>query len=59
MDDVVDPFLRSARTGNNLILIDQNPAGTPSPASPEATVTQNHAQVIFMMVLAQTINPGV
>lgn len=59
MNNMVDPFLRSARTGNNLLLIDQTIAGVSGPGSPEALLTQNHAQVIFMMVLAQTVNPGI
>ncbi|MEX1299616.1 MAG: trimethylamine methyltransferase family protein [Desulfotignum sp.] len=59
MNNMVDPFLRSARTGNNLLLIDQSIAGISGPASPEALLTQNHAQVIFMMVIAQTVNPGI
>jgi trimethylamine---corrinoid protein Co-methyltransferase len=52
-------FLRSARAGNNLLLIDQSIAGISAPGSPESLLTQNHAQVIFMMVIAQTVNPGV
>lgn len=59
MNNMVDPFLRSARTGNNLLLIDQSIVGISGPASPEALLTQNHAQVIFMMVIAQTVNPGI
>ncbi len=59
MNNMVDPFLRSARTGNNLLLIDQSIVGISGPASPEALLTQNHAQVIFMMILAQTVNPGI
>ncbi len=59
MNNMVDPFLRSARTGNNLLLIDQSIAGISAPGSPESFLTQNHAQVIFMMVIAQTVNPGV
>lgn len=59
MDNMVGPFLRSARTGNNLLLIDQTIASISGPASPEALLTQNHAQVIFMMVIAQTVNPGI
>jgi len=59
MNNMVDPFLRSARTGNNLLLIDQSIAGVSGPGSPEAFLTQNHAQVIFMMVVAQTVNPGI
>jgi trimethylamine--corrinoid protein Co-methyltransferase len=59
MNNMVGPFLRSARTGNNLLLIDQSIAGISGPGSPEAFLTQNHAQVIFMMVVAQTVNPGI
>ena len=59
MDNMVEPFLRSARTGNNLLLIDQSIAGVSAPGSPEAFLTQVHAQVLFMMVIAQTVNPGV
>jgi trimethylamine--corrinoid protein Co-methyltransferase len=59
MNNMVDPFLRSARTGNNLLLIDQSLVGVSGPGSPESCLTQNHAQVIFMMVVAQTVNPGI
>ena len=59
MSNMVDPFLRSARTGNNLLLIDQSIAGISGPGSPESFLTQNHAQVIFMMIIAQTVNPGI
>ena len=59
MNNMVAPFLRSARSGNNLLLIDQSLAGISGPGSPEAFLTQNHAQVIFMMVVAQTVNPGI
>ena len=59
MNNMVDPFIRSARAGNNLLLIDQSLAGISAPGSPESFLTQNHAQVLFMMVIAQTINPGI
>ncbi len=59
MNSMVDFFLRSARIGNNLLLIDQSMAGVSAAGSPESFLTQNHAQVIFMMVVAQTVNPGV
>ena len=59
MNNMVDPFLRSARTGNNLLLIDQSIAGISGPGSPESFLTQTHAQVIFMMIIAQTVNPGI
>ncbi len=59
MANMVGPFLRSARTGNNLLLIDQSMAGVSAPGSPESFLTQNHAQVLFMMIIAQTVNPGI
>ena len=59
MNNMVDSFLRSARTGNNLLFVDQSMGGVSAPGSPEAFLTQNHAQVIFMMIIAQTVNPGI
>ncbi|WP_300464927.1 trimethylamine methyltransferase family protein [Desulfobacula sp.] len=59
MNNMVDPFLRSAGIGNNLLLIDQSIAGISAPGSPESLLTQIHAQVIFMMIIAQTVNPGI
>lgn len=59
MNSMVEPFLRSARIGNNLLLIDQTIAGVTGGGSPESFLTQIHAQVIFMMIIAQTVNPGV
>jgi trimethylamine--corrinoid protein Co-methyltransferase len=58
MKTMVDPFLRSARSGNNLLL-DLTIAGMSGGGSPESLLTQIHAQVLFMMVVAQTVNPGV
>ncbi len=59
MNNMVEPFLRSARIGNNLLLIDQTIAGVSGAVSPESFLTQIHAQVMFMMIIAQTVNPGV
>lgn len=59
MNTMVSPFLRSASTGNNLLLLDLTIAGSSGPQSPEALLTQIHAQVMLMMVFAQTVNPGV
>jgi trimethylamine--corrinoid protein Co-methyltransferase len=59
MPSMVAPFLRSCRLGNNLLLLDLTIAGSTGPSSPEGLLTQIHAQVLFMMVLAQTINPGI
>jgi len=58
MQNMVDPFLRSARNGSNLLLLDLSIAGASAPNSPEALLTFIHAQVLFMMVLVQTIQPG-
>ncbi len=59
MGTMVSPFLRSARSGANLLLLDLTIAGSSGPGSPEALLTQIHAQVLFMIVMAQTVNPGV
>lgn len=59
MSSMLEPFLRSVRTGNNLLLIDQTIAGVSGAGSPESFLTQNHAQVMFMMIIAQTVNPGI
>jgi len=59
MNTMVGPFIRSARTGNNLLLLDLTIAGVTAPATPEGLLTQIHAQVLFMMVVAQTITPGI
>ena len=59
MPSMVQPFLRSARSGNNLLLLDLTIAGSSGPMSPEALLTQIHAQVLFMIVLVQTVNPGI
>ena len=59
MGSMVSPFLRSIRSGANLLLLDLTIAGSSGPGSPEALLTQIHAQVIFMIVMAQTVNPGV
>jgi trimethylamine--corrinoid protein Co-methyltransferase len=59
MPNMVAPFIRSAKAGSNLLLLDLTIAGSTGPATPEALLTQIHAQVLFMMVLAQTLNPGV
>jgi len=58
MNNMVEPFLRSARIGNNLLLIDQTIAGVSGAGSPESFLTQIHAQVMFMMIIAQTVNQG-
>ncbi len=59
MGTMVEPFLRSVRTGNNLLLLDLTIAGMSGGGSPESLLTQIHAQVMFMMVIAQIVNPGI
>ncbi len=59
MNSMVEPFIRSAQSGANLLLLDLSIAGSSAAGSPEALLTQIHAQVMFMMVMAQTLNPGV
>ncbi|MBM9602615.1 trimethylamine methyltransferase family protein [Desulfopila inferna] len=59
MPSMVAPFIRSIQSGNNVLLLDLTIAGSTGPISPEALLTQIHAQVLFMMILAQTINPNV
>lgn len=58
MSNMVDPFLRSATSGNNLLLLDLSIAGASGPNSPESLLTFIHAQVLFMMILVQTVKPG-
>lgn len=58
MSTMVDAFMRSCRSGHNLLLLDLTIAGSSGPGSPEALLTQIHAQVLFMMVVAQTVTPG-
>ncbi|MDZ7761771.1 MAG: trimethylamine methyltransferase family protein [Desulfovermiculus sp.] len=58
MSNMVTPFLRSAANGNNLLLLDLSISGASGPNSPEALLTFIHAQVLFMMILVQTIRPG-
>ena len=58
MSTMVKPFLRSVQAGNNLLLLDLSIARASGPNSPEALLTHIHAQVLFMMILAQTLRPG-
>ncbi|MCF8107719.1 MAG: trimethylamine methyltransferase family protein [Desulfohalobiaceae bacterium] len=58
MPSMVNSFCRSIRSGNNLLLLDLSIAGASGPNTPEALLTHIHAQVLFMMILAQTIRPG-
>jgi trimethylamine--corrinoid protein Co-methyltransferase len=59
MNTMVGAFMRSARAGNNLLLVDQSLVGLSGPGSPEAILTLVHAHIIFMIVVAQTVTPGI
>lgn len=59
MPTMVQPFIRSVKNSQNLLLLDLTIAASTGPASPAALLTQVHAQVLLMIALAQTINPGI
>lgn len=59
MPNMVQSFIRSVKNSQNILLLDLTIAASTGPASPVALLTQVHAQVLFMIALAQTINPGV
>lgn len=59
MPNMVAPFIRSIKNSRNILLLDLTIAASTGPASPAALLTQVHAQVLFMLILAQTIRPGV
>ena len=58
MDDMMDALIRSARAGNNLRLTTMPLAGRTAPQTPEACIIITHAEVMFMLAVAQTVNPG-
>ena len=58
MDDMMDALARSARAGNNLRLTTMPLAGRTAPQTPEACMVVTHAEVMFMLAVVQTINPG-
>ena len=58
MDNMMDALMRSARAGNNLRLTTMPLAGHTAPQTPEACMIINHAEVMFMLAVTQTINPG-
>ena len=59
MDGMMDALIRSARLGNNLRLTTMPLAGRTAPQTPEACIVITHAEVMFMLAVAQTINPGI
>lgn len=58
MDDMMDALIRSARAGNNLRLTTMPLAGRTAPQTPEACMIVTHAEVLFMLAVAQAVNPG-
>lgn len=58
MDDMMDSLIKSARAGNNLRLTTMPLAGRTAPQSPEACIVITHAEVMFMLAVTQTVNPG-
>ena len=58
MDNMMDALIKSARAGNNLRLTTMPLAGRTAPQTPEACIVMTHAEVMFMLAVAQTVNPG-
>jgi trimethylamine--corrinoid protein Co-methyltransferase len=58
MDNMMDALVKSARAGNNLRLTTMPLAGRTAPQTPEACIVITHAEVMFMLAVAQTVNPG-
>jgi trimethylamine--corrinoid protein Co-methyltransferase len=58
MDDMMDALIRSARAGNNLRLTTMPLVGRTAPQTPEGCIVITHAEVLFMLAVAQTVNPG-
>jgi trimethylamine--corrinoid protein Co-methyltransferase len=58
MDNMMDALIHSARAGNNLRLTTMPLAGRTAPQTPEACIIITHAEVMFMLAVAQTVNPG-
>jgi len=58
MDDMMDSLIESARAGNHLRLTTMPLAGRTAPQTPEACIVITHTEVMFMLAVAQTVNPG-
>ena len=58
MDNMMDALIKSARAGNNLRLTTMPLAGRTAPQTPEACIVITHAEIMFMLAVAQTVNPG-
>ena len=58
MDNMMDCLVRSAEAGNILRLTTMPLAGRTAPQTPEGCMIVNQAEVMFMLAVAQTVNPG-
>jgi trimethylamine---corrinoid protein Co-methyltransferase len=58
MDNMMDALIQSARACNNLRLTTMPLAGRTSPQTPEGCIIITHAEVMFMLAVTQTVNPG-
>jgi len=58
MDNMMDCLIRSAENGNNLRLTTMPLAGRTAPQSPEGLMVINQCEILFMLAVAQTVNPG-
>ena len=58
MDNMMDALVRSARAGNNLRLTTMPLVGRTAPQTPEGCMVVTHAEVLYMLAVAQTLNPG-
>ena len=58
MDNMMDALIQSARAGNNLRLTTMPLAGRTAPQTPEGCIIITHAEVMFMLAVVQTVNPG-
>ena len=58
MDNMMDALIKSARAGNNLRLTTMPLAGRTAPQTPEACIVITHAEIMFMLAVTQTVNPG-
>jgi len=58
MDNMMDALIKSAQAGNNLRLTTMPLAGRTAPQTPEACIVITHAEVMLMLAVAQTVNPG-
>ncbi len=58
MDNMMDGLMRSAAAGNIVRLTTMPLAGRTAPQSPMGCMIINHTEVMFMLAVTQTVNPG-